>query len=507
MMIEYQKKFMEVVCLKRSCGILLPLSSLPDGAGCGDLGEAALRFVDFLVQAGQSIWQVLPLSPTEESLGNSPYSSPSAFAGNTLYISLDDLVRRGLLSPEDLGTPPPTPPDRVDYGTVEAYRDSMMRRAFRRFVPCAEYTAFVERERYWLEDYTLFKALKVRFCGRPWNEWPDELRRRNPGALRDAASALEEERRYLAFGQFLFFSQLGALRRRCETGGVELVGDLPIYVHYDSADVWSHPEYFLLGEDLLPTEVAGVPPDYFSETGQLWGNPLYRWDALQGDGFSWWVKRLRHALSVYHTVRIDHFRGLVGYWAVPAGETTAQRGVWRPAPFYEFFEAVRAAFPELPFLAENLGIITPDVQEAISLSGLPGMAVLLFAFEGPMRDNPHAPHNHVQNLVVYSGTHDNDTALGWFRKAPRETRDLLGAYTGRYIGETTVVDAMVRLTLSSVADRAVIPLQDHLGLGGEARMNTPSVAMGNWAWRAPAGCLTGDLAARLKNLAILYGRF
>lgn len=499
------KRYREVIHLKRSCGILIALSSLPDGAGSGDLGGSARTFVDFLARAGQSLWQVLPLTRTDGLLGNSPYSSPSAFAGDTLYLALDDLADQGLLSPSDLTDAPSFPDGRTDYDAVRAYRDGKVRLAFRKFVPDGAYYDFLKRQRYWLTDYTLFTALKEHFGGRPWNLWPEPLRRREPDALSAAAAELREEMDYLAFGQFLFFSQLERLRKRCAAAGTELLGDLPIYVHYDSADVWAHPGFFRLDAGLLPVEVAGVPPDYFSATGQLWGNPLYDWDALERDRFSWWIERLRHALSMYHLVRIDHFRGLVACWSVPFGARTAEKGVWRPVPFASFFDAVRSSFPDLPFLAENLGIITPDVREAIAGSGLPGMAVLLFAFGGDTANNPHMPHNHGRNLAVYSGTHDNDTALGWFRSSPDEVR-LLREYVGHPVEERDAADRIVRLTLSSVADRAIIPLQDYLGLGSEARMNTPSTAKGNWTWRAPKGCLSEGLAERLKKLALLYGR-
>jgi 4-alpha-glucanotransferase len=496
-----------VFFLNRACGILLPVPSLPGGYGSGDLGKPAHDFVDFLSRSGQTIWQVLPLTVTDGALGNSPYSSPSAFAGNPLCISPDDLVTRGLLLRDELSGHPAFPEDRIDYGPARAFREEILRIAFSRFSPGEEYGAFLREQEHWLEDYVLFTALKGIYKGTPWNGWPEKIRGRDETALREAAGDLRGELDYLRFVQYIFFSQMKSLRAKCREAGVELIGDLPIYVNYDSADVWSRQSFFCLGGDLLPTEVAGVPPDYFSETGQLWGNPLYNWDTLKKNGFSWWIRRLRHSLSLFDTVRIDHFRGLLAYWAIPFGDKTAERGTWRPVPSADFFNAVRKELPSPPFLAENLGVITPDVTEAMESMGFPGMAVALFAFGGGMRDNPHIPHNYRRELAAYTGTHDNNTIEGWYSEdATGDELQAFREYTGRSAGGESAADTIIRLVLSSVAERAVVPLQDYLGLGSEGRMNTPSVPSGNWEWKARQEHLSGELSGRMANLAAIYGR-
>lgn len=493
--------------LTRSCGILLPVSALPGGWGIGDLGPGAESFVDFLSRSGQKTWQILPLSETDGALGNSPYSSPSAFAGNHLFISPDDLLERGLLTSAEAAEPPPFPGKRVDYPAVRAVKEKLLARAFERFAPSEEYETFLQQNEHWVFDYALFSSLKQRFGGLSWNQWPDELKLRDESALRTAERELRESVNFLLFKQYLFFSAMERLRRECYGKGVELLGDLPIYVNYDSADVWAHPNLFRLDENMLPVEVAGVPPDYFSETGQLWGNPLYNWEALREDGFSWWIKRLQHSLSMFHLVRIDHFRGLLAYWAVPFGDKTAERGVWREAPSKEFFSALRTSIPAPSFLAENLGVITPDVTDAMEQMGFPGMAVVLFAFGGGMKDNPHIPHNYSAALAAYSGTHDNNTALGWFRDdASEDERRTLARYLGHTPDERDVPELLVRMVLSSVAQRAIIPLQDYLGLGSEARMNTPATTSGNWEWRAEAFSFTEEFSIRIKELSEIYGR-
>jgi len=497
----------EVFFLTRSCGILLPVSSLPGRWGIGDLGPGARSFVDFLSRSGQKTWQILPLSETDGALGNSPYSSPSAFAGNHLFISPDDLFKCGLLTAADTAELPPFPGEKVDYPAVRAVKEKLLARAFERFAPSKEYETFLQQNEHWVFDYALFSALKQRFGGLSWNQWPDELKLRDGNALRTAATELRESVDFLLFKQYLFFSSMERLRRECDEKGVELLGDLPIYVNFDSADVWAHPNLFHLDENLLPVEVAGVPPDYFSETGQLWGNPLYNWEALREDDFSWWIKRLQHSLSMFHLVRIDHFRGLLAYWAVPFGDRTAEKGVWRDVPSEAFFASLRKNIPSASFLAENLGVITPDVTDAMERMSFPGMAVVLFAFGGGMKDNPHIPHNYSATLAAYSGTHDNNTALGWYRDdASEEERNTLGRYLGRMPDEKEVPDIIVRMVLSSVAQRAIIPLQDYLGLGSEARMNTPATPSGNWEWRADELCFTEELSIRIKQLSEIYGR-
>lgn len=495
----------EVFSLDRSCGVLLPLLSLPGGFGTGDFGKPASDFIEFLALSGQSIWQVLPLTVTEGALGNSPYSAPSAFAGNPLCISPDGLLARGLLREEELSNPPPFPKGRIDYDLARSFREKILRLAFSRFEPDDRYGAFLEAHAFWLDDFALFYALKTSFGGSPWNEWPEDLKRRNGDALAAAKLELKEESDYLRFVQYMFFSQLEDMRAGCRQAGVELIGDLPIYVNYDSSDVWAHQSLFSLDEELLPSEVAGVPPDYFSETGQLWGNPLYNWDELKRTGFAWWVERLRHSLAMFDSVRIDHFRGLLAYWAVPFGSKTAEKGVWRDVPSDDFFARIGQEFPSPPFLAENLGIITDDVTKAMERMNLPGMAVALFGFSGDMKRNPHAPHNYGRRLVAYTGTHDNNTAEGWYAgDASEEERRLLEAYVPGLPGGAAA--SLIRLVLASVAERAVIPLQDYLGLGPEGRMNTPSTPRDNWEWKAEKEQLSGELSKKMAELASIYGR-
>ncbi len=463
--------------------------------------------MEYLARSGQTVWQVLPLTLTDGALGNSPYSAPSAFAGNPLCVSPDDLVSRGLLLSDELSGHPPFSEDRVDYGSAREFREKILRLAFSRFSPDEEYSAFLREQMYWLDDFVLFSALKGAYGGAPWNAWPEAVRGRDENALMEVSGDLRCELDYLRFVQFLFFSQMKSLRAKCDGAGVELIGDLPIYVNYDSADVWANQSIFSLNDDLLPADVAGVPPDYFSETGQLWGNPLYNWEKLKQDNFSWWIQRLRHSLSMFRTVRIDHFRGLLAYWAVPFGDKTAERGTWKPVPSRDFFETIRREMSSPSFLAENLGVITPDVTEAMESMGFPGMAVALFAFSGSMRDNPHIPHNYRRDLAAYTGTHDNNTIEGWFSEdASEDERRMLREYAGRSVDGDSAADTVIRLVLSSVAERAVVPLQDYLGLGSEGRMNTPSIPSGNWEWKARQEHLSEGLSRRMANLAGIYGR-
>ena len=493
--------------LNRKCGILLPIPSLNGKAGIGDLGPCAHRFADFLAESGQSIWQVLPLTETDSALGNSPYSSPSAFAGNPLYISLEDLVVRGLLDESEISSKSALTEDSVDYSAAREFKFPLLRKAFSRFTPGEDYFSFIRRQSFWLSDYALFVVLKAKLGGTSWHRWPEPLRTRESRAIQEVSGELGNEIDYTCFLQYLFFSQATSLKEKCTSLGIELIGDIPIYVNYDSADVWAHRDYFRLGEDLLPTEIAGVPPDYFSKTGQLWGNPLYNWDYLKKDGFSWWISRLGHSLDMFHSVRIDHFRGLLAYWAVPFGEKTAENGTWENVPSSEFFDCLSLKFPSAPFLAENLGVITPDVTETMERMGFPGMAVALFAFDGNMKENPHIPHNYVRGLTAYTGTHDNNTVRGWFLEdSTAYERKTLEEYCGREITAENAPDTLIRMVLASIAERVVIPLQDYLGLGSEARMNTPSIPSGNWRWRVRKSQLTKKLSSGMKKLAELYGR-
>jgi len=491
--------------LPRAFGILLHPTSLPGPWVCGVLGQEALLFLDWLSEAGAAFWQVLPLGPT--GFGDSPYQSFSAFAGNPYLIDPEDLIRRGWLPPEG---PPGLPRGRVDYGFLYRWKWDLLRRAFRGFQEHADpeekraFARFCEEEKGWLWDYARFMALKDRFGGRPWNEWPRELRLRDPRALaplRDDPDVL-----FHAWTQWVFLRQWGEVLEYAHRRGIRVIGDIPIFVAYDSADVWAHPELFELDEEGRPTVVAGVPPDYFSPTGQRWGNPLYRWPAHEAEGFRWWIARVRQVLRLCDLLRIDHFRGFAAYWEIPAEEPTAVRGRWVPAPGEKLFQRMRAELGDLPILAEDLGVITPDVEELRDKFGFPGMRVLQFAFDGTP-DNPHLPENFPEHgrVVVYTGTHDNDTALGWYRTASVEVRARVRDYLGKHgiplPAEEGVPWALIELAFRSRARLAVVPMQDVLGLGSEARMNYPSRAEGNWVWRLSEEGLAPALAQRLRTLA------
>jgi len=507
------------VSFPRRSGILLHPTSLPGPYGVGDLGEEAYRFVDFLADSGQHLWQVLPLGPT--GYGDSPYQCFSAFAGNTLLISPDRLVREGLISREDLAAAPSFTNDRVDYGGANAFKSALLARAYENFRGekgdglRAEFDAFTREHAGWLEDYALYRALKTERGEVAWTEWEAPLVRREPAALEEAHARLKEETGRVKFSQFLFFRQWAELRRYCRERDVSIIGDIPIFVAHDSADVWASPHLFKLKEDGRPSVVAGVPPDYFSKTGQLWGNPLYDWERMRADSFAWWVERVRAMLGLVDIIRIDHFRGFAAYWEVPGGDRTAERGRWVPAPGREMFAAVREALGRLPIVAEDLGFITPDVIELRDGFDFPGMRIFQFAFSSDTT-NKDLPHNYVRNTVVYTGTHDNDTAVGWFESEPGGTGSVRSAaqiererrFCLDYLdSEGSEINwDFIRAVLASAADTALVPLQDVLGLGSEARMNTPATMSGNWAWRFHAGALGEELAARLRRLAELYGR-
>jgi 4-alpha-glucanotransferase len=501
----------EAARLPRQSGVLLHPTSLPGPYPIGDLGPPARRFVDFLRAAGQQLWQVLPLGPT--GYGDSPYQCFSALAGHPSLISPDDLVTDGLLEAADLpggDAGPAAKATPVDYEGAARLKARLVARAHARFragiAPALRpaFEAFEAREAGWLDDAALFLALKGVHRGAPWTAWAAELRRREPAALtavrRDLADLIAVER----FGQFLFFRQWAALREHARAAGVRLVGDIPIFVALDSADAWARRELFELDADGRPAAVAGVPPDYFSADGQLWGNPLYRWDHLAQTGFRWWIERVEHLLRLVDLVRLDHFRGFAAYWAVPPGSRTARRGTWRPGPGAPLFEALRTALGGLPLIAEDLGHITPDVVALRERLGLPGMKVLQFAFgDGP--GAPFLPHNLPRHCVVYTGTHDNDTSVGWYTESatPAE-RDFCRRYLARD-GHDIAWD-LIRVAWASVADTAVAPMQDLLALGSEARMNHPGRSKGNWTWRLGDDGLDPAVAARLLTLTELYSR-
>jgi len=488
----------------RASGLLLHFTSLPSPHGVGDLGPWARAFADLLQEAGQRFWQFLPLLPP--SSGFSPYHPASAFAGNVLLLSPEDLVEEGWLRREEL-SPPPFPPDRVDYPSVLSYKRGLFRRAYGRFREegAEGFQDFCAENAWWLEDHALFSFLS-RELGRSWVEWPQGLRERDPEALRKVAEERREEVEEEKFLQYLFYRQWGALRGYCRRRGIRLVGDLPFYLDHQSSDVWAHRELFKLDREGRPLFVSGVPPDYFSPTGQLWGQPVYDWGRMGEGGYEWWVRRMEHARGMFDLVRLDHFRGFVAHWEVPAGESTARRGEWVEGPGEELFREARRRLGFLPFIAEDLGTITEEVVELREGLGLPGMRVLQFAFQDPP-SSPHAPHRHERNCVVYTGTHDNNTARGWFEEeAGPEVRRRFFRYVGREVPAEEVHLELMRLALGSVADLAILPLQDVLGLGSEARMNTPGRAEGNWRWRVRADQLTTPPLERLAELTELYGR-
>ncbi|KEF35141.1 4-alpha-glucanotransferase [Deinococcus sp. RL] len=498
--------------LQRSSGVLLHPTSLPGPYGIGELGAAARAFIDWLVAAGQRAWQVLPLGPT--GYGDSPYQAFSAFAGNPYLIDLAVLREEGLLAEADFADQPDFRAERVDFGLQYVWRNRMLGRAYARFaageVPGlrAEFSTFRQQEAGWLSDYALFMALKDEHGGAPWNEWAPELRDREAGALATAQERLAAETERVAFGQFLFFRQWGALREYARERGVQIIGDIPIFVALDSSDAWAEREVFKFDDRGQPTVVAGVPPDYFSETGQLWGNPLYRWDVMAEDGYAWWIRRFQGSLRLYDLIRIDHFRGFAASWEIPFPAQTAIHGAWIPARGREMLEAVRGALGGLPVIAEDLGVITPDVEALRDDLGLPGMAVLQFAFGGgDFSVNDFLPHNLRENQVVYTGTHDNDTSRGWWGSASEQERHNFRVYTHSDPREDTFAWQLTELAFGSRANLAVVPLQDLLNLGTEARMNLPgTTGPHNWTWRFREGDLTPDLAARVRELTERTGR-
>ena len=491
----------------RSSGIILHPTSLPGPDGIGDLGPEAYRWVNFLKRCNFGLWQVLPLGPT--GYGDSPYQSFSAFAGNPYLVSPTLLLEDDLLTGEDLADRPDFPSERVDYGEVIRWKLILLERAFGHFQKTAsleikaEMAEFQAREAGWLEDYALFMAIKEAQGMVSWDNWPTPLRRREPQALEAFRLANPDAIQRHIFRQFLFFRQWEALHTYTQKQGIQIIGDIPIFVAYDSADVWAHPELFFMDEERRPTFVAGVPPDYFSPTGQLWGNPIYKWDVHRESGYAWWIERIRSTLKLVDFLRLDHFRGFAGYWEIPAGMPTAEVGKWAPGPGADLFEVIRSALGGLPIIAEDLGEITPDVIELRDTLGLPGMKVLQFAFQTDPND-PFLPHNYPVNCVAYTGTHDNNTSAAWYASAPIKEQDLRRRYLARS-GEDIVWD-MIRAIWSSVAAFTLAPMQDFLSLGSEGRMNTPGQPGGNWSWRLTPESLTEELAGRMQEINYLYSR-
>lgn len=493
---------------KRSAGILVHVTSLPGPFGIGDLGPASVRFLDWAAEAGFGVWQVLPLGPP--GLGDSPYTALSTHAGNPALISPRRLVHCGWLPPSALARAPRGHGDRVKFGAVRRWKERLLRRSFKHFGRHASPGArrrledFVSAQEQspWLEDWALFAAMKVAHTGEPWTAWPAPLRRRRPAALRDAARELADEIAFQRFVQFVFHDQWSALRRAAAARGIRLLGDLPFYVAHDSVDVWAHQQLFELDAQGHPRQSAGVPPDYFSETGQRWGHPLYDWKRLRADGFRWFIERVRGNLRLVDLLRLDHFRGFAAYWAVDAGAPTAEHGQWIEGPGKAFFTALRRELGALPLLAEDLGVITEDVHALRRSVGLPGMRVLQFGLGQP--DSEHHPAAVPRDCAVYTGTHDNDTTRGWFDSLDAEDR--AAVLDDLRTSAETLVEAVIESAYRSPAELAVVPLQDLLGLGSSARMNLPGAAAGHWGWRAPRAGLTLRLAARMRSLAAASSR-
>lgn len=492
----------------------MPVTSLPSRYGIGSFSREAYEFVDFLEEAGQTYWQILPLGQT--GYGDSPYQSVSTFAGNPYFIDLDCFVEAGYLEEVDLATVDwGEDPVRVDYEKIYRSRFRILRKAYENS-PFAlereedgrreqkEFAQFIAREEQWLADYALYSAIKNEFQGKGLAEWEEEIRLREPGALNFYREKLADEIRFYEFQQYFFRRQWLDLKRYANEKGIQIIGDIPVYVAFDSADTWAHPELFQLDEKGFPTAVAGCPPDGFSATGQLWGNPLYRWDYHRDTGYDWWMKRLAACFELYDVVRIDHFRGFDEYFAIPYGDATAERGGWRPGPGYDFMRAIKKNLGDKSIIAEDLGFLTPTVLKLVKESGYPGMKVMQFAFDSREKGD-YLPHNYPYNCVAYTGTHDNDTMVGWLEHVDKE--DL--AFAKKYLNICTAENLhwiFIRHTLASVADTAIIPIQDYLGLGSEARINTPSVLGGNWQWRLLPGQLDKALAEQMLEAAHTYGR-
>ncbi len=496
------------MAFERASGILLHPTSLPGPYGIGEIGPQAYAWVDWLAEAGCGLWQILPLGPT--SYGDSPYQCFSAFAGNPYLVSCAALLDQGLLSETDLEDMPVFSPDRVDFGAIYHWKLKVLDRAYRNFVSIAgeieirAFREFREQQGAWLEEFALFMALKDLHAGRPWWEWSAEYRMRERDALVQAREAQQETIERHAFQQYLFFRQWLALKEHANRKGLQIIGDIPIFVAYDSSDVWANPELFALEPDGSLQVQAGVPPDYFSETGQLWGNPLYRWDVHSRSGYRWWVDRMRSVLSLVDIVRLDHFRGFYDYWEIPGNAKTAIDGRWVPGPGEEFFVRIRQALGELPIIAEDLGYLHPGVYDLRDQLGLPGMKILVFAF-GDEHANLFLPHNYIPHSVVYTGTHDNDTTLGWYRRVGKGERNFARRYLARD-GKDISWD-LIRAAWSSVSVFAVAPLQDVLSLGNEARMNLPgTLGTHNWTWRVRAEALSEEVKARLQEINLLYQR-
>ena len=488
----------------RSCGVLLHITSLPSPYGIGTFGEQAEKFVDWLVSAGQEYWQVLPVGPT--GYGDSPYQSFSTFAGNPLLTDTDELIKDGLITREMCGQADfGSDPSFVDYEKVTRSKMSLLKAAYGKFSENDSYTAFVKSEAYWLDDYALFMAVKEENHMVSWLDWEEGIRLRKPEAVKAAKERLKNEIGFWKFTQFIFYRQWEKLKKYANDKGIKIIGDIPIYVSPDSSDIWADAGSYETDDNKRPKRVAGVPPDYFSATGQLWGNPLYDWDVMKKDGYAWWIRRIEKATKLYDIVRIDHFRAFDTYWAIPAGESTAINGKWEQGPGMDLWNAVKDKLGEAPIIAEDLGDIFDSVKELLKASGFPGMRVLQFGFNPNSDDNDHLPHRYPQNSVCYTGTHDNSTALGWYKSADKASQIMCRRYLKPLLFEK-INRAMIRSLYSSTCGLAIVPMQDIIGLDDKARMNIPSTLGGNWKWRAQQKHFTEKSAAYMKELAETYYR-
>lgn len=487
----------------RKSGIIFPVFSLPSNYGIGTFGIEAYNFIDFLEKANQSYWQILPLGPT--SYGDSPYQSFSTFAGNPYFIDLDLLTKDGLLKQKEIN-PIDFGKDNkyIDYGKIYLSRYKVLKIAFNRFNKNSkEYEEFKESNKFWIYDYALFMALKDYNGGKTWTSWNEDIRRREQEALIKYSTLLKDEIEFQMFMQFKFYEQWNILRSYAKEKGIEIIGDIPIYVAEDSSDVWSNPKLFMLDKNLIPTKVAGCPPDAFSETGQLWGNPIYNWKAHKEEKFNWWIERVKSSLGLFDIVRIDHFRGFAGYWSIPYEDETAANGKWEVGPGIELFDAIKKELGDINVIAEDLGYITEDVKRLLDYCGFPSMKVLQFAFD-PKGDSEYLPHNYNKNTVVYTGTHDNDTIKGWIKSLSESEKEFCMAYTGMKNEDDTW--ALVKTAIASTAETAIIQIQDILDIGSEGRINIPSTIGLNWRWRMDKNHLTDGLANKLKSLSTLYRR-
>ena len=489
----------------RESGVLLPVASLPSDYGIGCFSKEAYEFVDQLKAVGQKNWQILPLGPT--GYGDSPYQSFSTFAGNPYFIDLETLIKEGLLTREecdacDFGDNA----EFIDYEKIYFSRFKILRKAFERFVPDEEFETFAEENKAWLEDYALYMAIKNSLGGISWSQWPAELKRRVPEAMEEKKKELEEEIQFIRFQQYEFTKQWTRLKKYANDQGIRIIGDIPIYVAFDSADAWANPQLFQFDEECTPIAVAGCPPDAFAATGQLWGNPLYDWEYHEKTGFAWWIQRLEYCYKLYDVVRVDHFRGFDEYYAIPYGDKTAENGKWRKGPGLELFKAVKKAMGEMSIIAEDLGYLTDSVRQLVKDTGYPGMKVLQFAFDS-REESDYLPHNYEHNCVVYTGTHDNNTILGWLDEMAPEDRLLAERYLdNRYTRKEDMPWDFIRLAMASVADLAITPIQEFLCLGGEARINQPSTLGTNWKWRLLKGQITHEVTGKMYDMTKLYGR-